>query len=143
MLLVSFFYSRVKLSHSEDTPHHLRHYIFENFLREFEARIWRENLPQEFAVKTCHGYMPCVFCICEQILFCICGKIFFIWNQTFFFFICEILFVKSVSFCYCRGSYEPPHLNNSLHRTSVNNSCVVSFDVIRALRGICDKQVFT
>ena len=32
--------------------------------------------------------------------------------------------------------------NCSPHSIYVNNCCVASFDVIRPLRGICDKQVF-
>ena len=58
------------------------------------------------------GYLLWVFCICKQILFCICEQIMFIWKQTFFiceqnFFICEIFLIKSVPFCYCRGSHGP------------------------------------
>ena len=33
--------------------------------------------------------------------------------------------------------------NNSPHSIYVNNCCIVSFDVIRPLGGICDKQVLT
>ena len=33
--------------------------------------------------------------------------------------------------------------NNYPYSTYVNNFCIVSFDVIRTLRGICDNQVFT
>ena len=32
--------------------------------------------------------------------------------------------------------------NNSTYSTYVNNFCIVSFDVIRTLQGICDKQGF-
>ena len=33
--------------------------------------------------------------------------------------------------------------NNSPYSTCVNNFCIVSFDVIRPLWGLCDKQGFT
>ena len=33
--------------------------------------------------------------------------------------------------------------SNSRHSIYENNCCIVSFDVIRPLGGICDKQVFT
>ena len=33
--------------------------------------------------------------------------------------------------------------SNSRHSIRVNNCCIVSFDVIRPMGGICDKQVFT
>ena len=85
-------------------------------IREFAVGICRENLPWLFAVGICHGYLPWVFavCICKQIVFCICGQILFIWKQTFliceqYFFVCDIFFINSVSFCYCRGSYGPPY----------------------------------
>ena len=105
--------SRVKLSHTEDDPHHLLYCIFENLPGEFAARICRKNLPWEFAagicrgnlpqefavgicrrnlpwlfaVRICRGYLPWVFCIRKRILFCIYEQILFIWKQTFF--ICE------------------------------------------------------
>ena len=33
--------------------------------------------------------------------------------------------------------------NNSPYSTYVNNFCIVSFNVIRPFRGLCDNQVFT
>ena len=128
LLLVFFSSSRVKLSHTEAAPHHLLYCIFGNLLREFAARIcrgylpWefavgicRRNLPWLFAVRICCDYLPWVFCIRKPILFCIREQILFIWKQTFFtceqnFLICEIFFIDSVSFCYCRGSYGSPSL---------------------------------
>ena len=85
------------------TPRHLLHYIFENLRWDFAVRICRRNLPWLFAVG---------FFICKQIFFCICAQSLFIWKQIFFIceqnlFICEIFLTKSVSFCYCRGSYVP------------------------------------
>ena len=122
LLLVFFLSSRVKLSHTEDcsTPSFILH-IWEfavgicrgNLPWLFAARICRRNLPWEFAAGICRGYLPWVFCIRKRILFCICEQILFIWKQTFFiyeqnFLICEIFFINSVFFCYCRGSYGPP-----------------------------------
>ena len=105
--------SRVKLSHTEDAPHHLLYCVSENLPRLFASRICRGNLPQEFAVRICRCYLPWVFYIRKRILFCKCEQIFFIWKQTFFiceqnFLICEIFFINSVSFCYCRGIYGLP-----------------------------------
>ena len=48
--------SRVKLSHTEDAPHHLLYCIFENLPWLFVSRICRGNLPQEFAVAICRGF---------------------------------------------------------------------------------------
>ena len=82
-------------------------------IREFAARICRGYLPREFAAGICRGYLPFVFvsksfsvyvsksCLYES-------KPFFLCEQNFF--ICEIFFINSVSFCYCRGSYGPPYL---------------------------------
>ena len=114
LLLVFFLSLRVKLSHTEDAPHHFLYCISENLPWEFAASICRENLPWLFTVKICRGYLPCVFCIRKQILFCICEQILFIGKQTFFiceqnFLICEVFFINSVSFYYCRGSYGPPY----------------------------------
>ena len=80
----------------------------------FAVSIYRSYLPWEFAVRICGDYLPWVFCICKQILFSISEQILFIWKQTFFrcernFFICEIIFINGVPFCYCRGSYRPPY----------------------------------
>ena len=127
LLLVFFSSSQVKLSHTEDAPHHLLYSISENLPwlfaagicrgylpREFAAGICRGNLPWLFAARICRRNLPWVFCIRKRILFCICEQILFIWKQTVFiyeqnFLICEIFFINSVSFCYCRGSYGPPH----------------------------------
>ena len=89
-----FLSSRVKLSCTEDVPHDLLYWIFEN--------------------------LPWGFCIYKRILFCICEQILFIWRQTFFicvqnFLICEIFFINSASSCYCRGSYGPPYLLSQAH----------------------------
>ena len=52
--------SRVKLSHTEDAPHNPLHYIFENLPWEFVVRICQGYLPREFAaeftVAICHGF---------------------------------------------------------------------------------------
>ena len=44
-------------------PHHLLHYISEKMLWEFLARIYRGNLPQEFAVGFCRENFPQKFVV--------------------------------------------------------------------------------
>ena len=117
LLLAFFLSSCVKLSHTEHAPHYLLYCIFENLPQEFAVAICRENLPQEFAVAICRENLRWVFCMCKRIPFCICEQILFLWKQTFFicdqnFLIREILFINSVSFCYCCGSYGPPYFPN-------------------------------
>ena len=109
-----FIFASEALPHRVNIPsHHLWYRLFENLPWEFAVAICRRNLPWLFAVRICRGYWPWVFCIRKRILFCVCEQILFIWKQTFFiceqnFLICEILFINSVSFCYCRGSCGPP-----------------------------------
>ena len=75
--VTSFFLSSfLKLSHTEDAPHYLLYWIFENLPWEFAAGICRQNFPQKFAVAFCRENWPLVFCMCNRILFCIC-KIYF------------------------------------------------------------------
>ena len=120
LLLVFFLSSLVKLSHTEDAPHHLLYWIcWGNLPQEFAVAICSENLPWEFAAGVCRGYLPrefavpilpWVLCIYKRILFCIYEQILFIWRQTFFicvqnFLICDIFFINSVSSCYYHGSY--------------------------------------
>ena len=118
------------------THQHLLYYIFENLSWEFAARNCRGYLPREFAVeicrRNCRGYLPQEFSV--EIspnnfpwlfvvgFFVFVSKSFFVYvrksclyeSKTFFIceqnvFICEIFFINSVSFCYCRGSYGPPY----------------------------------
>ena len=117
MLFVFFVSSRVKLSHTEDSPHHLLLYVLENFA----MGICRENLPWLFAARICRGYLPREFAarrgffifVSKSFFICVSksclyeSKPFFICEKNFF--ICEIFFINSVSFCYCRGSYGPPY----------------------------------
>ena len=85
-MFVFFLSSRMRLSHTEVTTHHLLLYMFQNLLREFAVAIWRRNLPWEFAARICRRNLPWVFagCTCKQICFSTCKQILFIWKQTFF-----------------------------------------------------------
>ena len=119
MLFVFFLSLRVKLSHTEDTPHHHLLYIFENLPQEVALWICCKNLPWLFATRIYRGYcrenMPqeLVVAICRG-FFAFVSKSFSVYVSTscFYeskpFFICKIFFINSVSFCYCRGSYGPP-----------------------------------
>ena len=120
LLLVFFFSSRVKLSHTKDssTSSFLLHIwefavgicrenlpwlsaagVCRDYLPwEFVMAISGSNLPWEFAAGICRGYLPWVFCIHKPILFCICEQILFIWKQTFF--ICEQTFLICVWQCF-------------------------------------------
>ena len=109
-----------------DTQHHLLYYISENLPWEFAATIYRRNLPWLFAVRIRRRNLPWKFaenlswlftvgfCICKQVHFYICKQILFIWKQTLFIceknFICEVFFINTVPFCYCRGSDGPPYI---------------------------------
>ena len=128
LLLVFFLSSRVKLSCTEDFSTHLLYCIFENFPWECTTRICLGYLPQKFAVgicrrnlpwlfsaKICLGCLPWVFCILKRISFCMCEQILFKWKQIFLIceqncLICEIFFINSISFYFCRGSYGPSHI---------------------------------
>ena len=76
-------------------------------------------LLQELAADTCCSYLPWVcFVYISKPFFCV-GKSFFFVSKCFLFetkpflyvsktfFIYENVFINSVSFCYCRGSYGP------------------------------------
>ena len=63
LLFVFFLSSRVKLSHTEDAPHHLLNCIFENFPWEFAVAIFRENLPWGFAAGICRENLPSLFAV--------------------------------------------------------------------------------
>ena len=78
LLLVFFSSSRVKLSHTEDSPHHLLYSIFENLPWEFAARICRGYLPREFAAGICRGNLPQEFAVA------ICRG-FFVYVSEYFF----------------------------------------------------------
>ena len=80
----------------------------ENLSWKFSARIFRRNLPWLFAVRICRGFLSFVFvtksffvyvskCCLDE------SKPFLYVRETFF--ICEIFFISSVSFCYCRGAH--------------------------------------
>ena len=82
--------------------------------------ICRGNLPQRLAVGICCSYLPWVcFVYVNKPFFCVSKSFFFVSkpflieskpslyvSKTFFTY--ENLFINSVSFCYCRGSYGSP-----------------------------------
>ena len=95
-----------------------------NLLWLFAMRICQRNLPWLVVVIICRGYLPWVFCIRKRILFWICDQILLIWKQAFFIceqkvLTCEIFFINSVSFCYCRGSYGLPYITT----ITMHNAC--------------------
>ena len=78
-----------------------------NLLWLFAARICCRNLPWKFISAICHGFFVCssksfLACVSKS---CLYGSKRFLHVSK----ICEIFFMNSVSFCYCRGSHGPPY----------------------------------
>ena len=105
---------------------------------EFAASICRGNFLQLFAVAICGENLPWVCLVYVSKLFFYVSKSFFFVNKPFSierkpflygsktFFIYEDFFVNSVSFCYCRGSYEKIALT-VIPTDLVRNSLLSSF----------------
>ena len=119
LLLVFFLSSRVKFCCTEDfsTIFCIAYLRISrgNAPGEFTLDIYPRNLPWLFSAKICLGCLPWVFCILKRISFCMCEQILFKWKQIFFIceqncLICEIFFINSISFYFCRGSYGPSHI---------------------------------
>ena len=88
--------------------------------QEFAAAIGRRNLSKLFVAGICRSYLQWVYFVyVSKPFFCVSKSFFFV-RKSFLiegkpflyvskiFFIYENVFIKSVSFCYCRGSYGPP-----------------------------------